>query len=168
VRAEWRAGRADGCVGFAEAYLGGEAGGAGFAAGKGVADAAEADGSAKAAVLAVPESFAAGAVELGESRRSEGSVAATEASGIGAEAFGEFVNPSVADAEKASDAKGRPFGRGRQPPLPGELFDDAGFEAAAPRERRAASRGASFLNVDEARLASARRFVAGSFAAHGA
>jgi hypothetical protein len=64
VRAEWRAGRADGCVGFAEAYLGGEAGGAGFAAGKGVADAAEADGSAKAAVLAVPESFAAGAVEL--------------------------------------------------------------------------------------------------------
>jgi len=116
----------------------------------------------------VPESFLAGALELFESGGGEGKIATTKAGGVGAEAFGEFVDPGVADAEKASDAKGRPFGRGRQPPLPGELFDDAGFEAAAPRERRTASRGARFLDIDEARPASARRFVAGSFAAHGA
>lgn len=52
--------------------------------------------------------------------------------------------------------------------MPDELLDDAGFESTAPGKRSAAAGGASFLDVDEARLASARRFVAGSFAAHGA
>ena len=147
--------------------FGWEAGGAGFAAGKGVADTAEADGAAKASVLAVPESFAAGALELFESGGGEGKIAAAEAGGVGVEAFGELVDPGVADTEQAGDAGGRPFGRSGEPPLPDKLFDDAGFEAAAPRERRTTPCGARFLDIDEARPASAGRFVAGSFAAHG-
>jgi len=151
----------------ATARFRGEAGGAGAAVGEGVADPAEADGSAEPAELAAAESFLAGAVEFFESGGREGSEAAAEASGVGVEAFGEFVDPGVADAEKSGDAEGGPSGSGRKPPLPDELLDDLGFEAAAPGKRSAAARGAGFLNVDEARLASARRFVAGSFAAHG-
>lgn len=40
--------------------------------------------------------------------------------------------------------------------MPDELLDDAGFESAAPGKRSAAPGGASLLDVDEARLASAR------------
>src|SRR4029077_3599592 len=121
---------------------------------EGVLDAAEADGAAKASVLAVPESFLAGALEFFESGGGEGKIATTKAGGVGMEAFSEFVDPGVTDAEKASDAKGRPFGRGGGPPLPDKLLDDAGFDAAAPRERRTASGGARFLDIDEARPAS--------------
>lgn len=149
-----------------ERGFGGEAGGAGFAI-EGVADAAETDGSAEASVFAMPDGFLAGELELRESGGREGSVAAAEAVGIGAETFGEFRDPGVTDAEKASDAKGGPARLWGTPPLPNELFDDAGFGEAAPGERSAAAGGASFLDVDEARLASAKRFVAGSFAAHG-
>lgn len=138
-----------------EGGFGGEAGGASFTL-EGVADAAEADGSAKASVGAVPCGFLAGAVELIEGGGREGSVAAAEAVGIGGEAFGEFVDPGVADAEKASDANGGPSRLGGAPPLPDELLDDAGFESAAPGKRSASPGGASFLNIDKARLASAR------------
>lgn len=163
-------GCAQDALGYARklAGFGGEAGGAGFAVGEGVADAAEADGSAKAAVLAVPESFLAGALELTESGGRKGSVAAAEARRVALEALGEFVDPGVADAEETGDAEGGPSRRRRKPPLPDELLDDLGFETAAPRKRRTPARGASFLNVDQARLPGARRFVAGSFAAHGA
>lgn len=153
------------CASGMERGFGGEAGGAGFAV-EGVADAAEADGSAEASVLTMPASFLAGALELRESGGREGSVAAAETVGIGAETFGEFRDPGVADAEKAGDAKCGPARFGRAPPLPDELFDDLGFEAAAPGKRGAAPGGAGFADVDEARLTSARRFVAGSFAAH--
>ena len=149
-----------------EARFGGEARGAGFAVVEGVTDAAQANGSAKPAVLAAPESFLAGALELFKSGGGEGKIAAAKAGRVGMEAFSEFVDPGVADAEKPGDAVGGPFGRRRLPPLPDELLDDAGFEAAAPGKRRAAARGASFLNVDQARVASARGFVAGSLAAH--
>lgn len=117
-------------------------------------------------MLAVPESFLTGALKFVESGGCEGKVAAAKAGRVGAEAFGEFVDPGVADAEKPGNADGGPFGRGRLPPLPDELLDDAGFEAAAPGKRRTPARGASFLDIDEARLASAWRFVAGSLAAH--
>src|SRR5208282_3516964 len=151
-----------------EASFGGEARAARFAVAEGIAGAAEENGAAKPAVLAVPESFLAGALELFKSGGGEGRIAAAKAGRVGMEAFSEFVDPGVADAEKPGDAVGGPFGRRRLPPLPDELLDDAGFEGAAPGKRRAATRGASFLNVDQARLASARRFVAGSLAAHGA
>lgn len=151
-----------------EAGFGREARGAGFAVVEGITDAAQANGSAKPAVLAAPESFLAGTLELFKSGGDEGEIAAAKASRVRLEALRKFVDPGVADAEKPGDAVGRPSGRGRLPPLPDELLDDAGFETAAPGERRAAARGAGFLNVDQARLASARRFVAGSLAAHGA
>lgn len=79
---------------------------------EGVADAAEADGFAKASVSAVPCGFLASALEFIESGGREWSVAAAEAVGIGGEAFGEFVDPGVADAEKASDANGGPLRSG--------------------------------------------------------
>lgn len=138
-----------------EAGFGGEAGGAGFSA-EGVVDAAQADGSAKSAVPAMPGRFLAGALELVESGGSERSVTAAEAVGIGAKASGELVDPGVTDAEKPCDANGRPFGSGRTPPLPDELFDDAGFKSAAPGKRSTAAGGARFLDVDEARLTSTR------------
>ena len=122
----------------AEAGFGGEMRGAGLAVVEGITDAAQANGSAKPAVLAAPESFLAGALELFKSSWGEGGVAAAKAGRVGMEAFGEFVDPGVADAEKPGDAVGRPSGRGRLPPLPDELLDDAGFDAAAPGERRAA------------------------------
>src|SRR5690348_2603258 len=114
----------------------------------------------------MPRGFLAGALELVESGGREGSVAAAEAVGIGAKAFGEFVDPGVADAEQAGDAKRGPARLGRTPPLPDELFDDLGFASAAPGERKTAAGGAGFPDVDQARLASAERFVAGAFAAH--
>jgi hypothetical protein len=154
------------CAAGADGGFGGEVRGAGFAVGESVADAAEANGSAKAAVFAVPTSFLAGALELLEGGESKRSVAAAKASRVQLEAFRKFVDPGVADAEKPGDAEGGPSGRGREPPLPDELLDDLGFETAAPGKRRTPARGASFLNVDQARLASARRFVAGPFAAH--
>ena len=152
----------------AEAGFGGEARGASSAVGESVTDAAQANGLAKPAVLAVPEGFLTRALELFESGGGEGKVTAAEAGGVGLKALGEFVDPSVADAEKPGNADGGPFGRGRLPPLPDELLDDTGFEAAAPGKRRTPARGTSFLNVDQARLASARRFVARSLGAHGA
>src|SRR4029077_5012606 len=120
------------------------------------------------AVLAAPESFLAGALELFKSGWGEGGGGAAKGGRGRLGASGEFGEPRVAVAEKPGDAGGGPFGRGRLPPLPDELLDDAGFEPAAPGERRAPTRGASFLNVDQACVASARRFVAGSLAAHGA
>jgi hypothetical protein len=152
----------------AEAGFGGEARGASSAVVEGVTDAAQANGLAKPAVLAMPKSFLAGVIELFESGGGEGKVAAAEAGRVGLKAFGEFVDPRVADAEKPGNADGGPFGCGRLPPLPDELLDDAGFEAAASGKRRTPARGTSFLNVDQARLASARRFVARSLGAHGA
>ncbi|HTU35226.1 MAG TPA: hypothetical protein VMF66_15595 [Candidatus Acidoferrum sp.] len=107
-------------------------------------------------MVAMPEGFLAGALELVEGGGSEGSVAAAKAVGIGGEAFSELVDPRVANAEETRDAKGRPSRLGRFPPLPGELFDDAGFESATPGKRKAAPSGASFPDVDEARLTSAR------------
>lgn len=151
-----------------EAGFGREARGEGFAVAEGITDAAQANRAAKPAVLAAPESFLAGALELFKSGGGEGKIAAAKAGRVGMEAFSEFVDPGVADAKKPGDAVGGPLGRRRLPPLPDELLDDAGFEAAAPGKRRTAARGASFLNVDQARLPSARRFVAGSLAAHGA
>lgn len=150
-----------------EADFRGETRGASLAVREGVTDAAQANGSAKASVPAMPKSFLPGALQFFESGWGEGGVATAKAVRIGPEALHEFVDPGVADADKPGDAVGRPSGRRRQPPLPDELLDDAGFETAAPGERGAAARGASFLNVDEARVASARRFVTGSFAAHG-
>lgn len=73
----------------------------------------------------------------------------------------------MADAKKPGDAERGPFRRRRKPPLPHELLNYLRLEAAPPRKRRTSARSASFLNVDEARLASARRFVSGSLAAHG-
>ncbi len=115
---------------------------------------------------AVPRGFLAGALELFESGGGEGRVATAKAVGVGGETFGELIDPGVADAKKAGYPERGPFGLGRTPPLPDELFDHAGFESAAPGERSASTGGASLLNVDEARLARARRFVAGTFAAH--
>ena len=149
-----------------QAGFGGKAGGARFAVGESVADAAEANGFAKPAVLAAPESFLAGALEFLESGGSERKIAAAKASRVGLEALRKFVDPGVADAEKTGDAIGGPSGRGRKPPLPDQLLNDLGFETAAPGKWRTPARGASFLDVDQARLASAGGFVAGSFAAH--
>jgi len=147
------------------AGFGGKARGASFAV-EGITDAAQANGSAKPAVLSTPERFFAGALKFVESGRGEGRMPAAKAVRVGLEAFGEFVDPGVTDIEKPGNADGGPSGRGRLPPLPDELLDDAGFEAAAPGKRRTATRGASFLDVDQARLASAWRFVAGSLTAH--
>ncbi|HTU35222.1 MAG TPA: hypothetical protein VMF66_15575 [Candidatus Acidoferrum sp.] len=137
-----------------EGGFGGEASGAGFTV-EGVADAAQTDGPTKATVPAMPVRFLASAIELVESSGRKGSVTAPETDGVDGETFGKLVDPGMTDAKKTRDAKGGPFGSGRKPPLPDELLDDAGFESTAPGKRSTAARGASLLDVGEARLTSA-------------
>ena len=84
--------------------FGGEAGGASLAVGESVTDAAKANGSAKPAVLAMPESFLTCAFKFFEGGWCEGRVAAAKAVRVGGETLGEFIDPGVADAEKAGDA----------------------------------------------------------------
>ncbi|HVB85579.1 MAG TPA: hypothetical protein VNK23_02810 [Candidatus Dormibacteraeota bacterium] len=112
-------------------------------------------------MFALPKCFLARALQLFEIGGSESAHAAAHAIGIGLKALDELGDPRMTYIRKAGDTVGGPFARvGIIPPLPDELLDDVGFEAAAPRQRSTLARRAGFLDITKARPAGPFGFVA--------